>query len=193
MPTIPAFCDNCHTPFSSGIFVDNCTNLFLGGNKSGPCPNCGSMGTVLEGVFNVFNNVIEVIDASSKSREQLSKYIEFLNGVKKENIDSESLKRKIEEDMPELSSIASYLPKTRNELYAFLALLVSLFSLVISLGGKPEGNTNNITINNVINEVLSEKSIKADNTPSTFSTPSRNNPCPCESGYKYKNCCGEII
>jgi hypothetical protein len=63
MPNLPAICDDCGTMFPSGFVMENCTNISLSGNKSGPCPSCGGMGSIPDGVFNVLGNVIEILDA----------------------------------------------------------------------------------------------------------------------------------
>lgn len=59
MPSILAFCDTYGTVFSSGIFVENPTNMSFAGNRLGPCPHCGGMGHVPDGVFNFIGNTIK--------------------------------------------------------------------------------------------------------------------------------------
>ncbi|WP_237772620.1 hypothetical protein, partial [Vibrio parahaemolyticus] len=46
MPHLMAVCDNCGNEFPSGFFIEGCSNVTFTGNKSGPCPNCGGMGSV---------------------------------------------------------------------------------------------------------------------------------------------------
>lgn len=46
MPHLQAVCDDCGTEFPSGFFIEGCSNASFIGNKSGPCPNCGGMGSV---------------------------------------------------------------------------------------------------------------------------------------------------
>ncbi|MFC1502977.1 SEC-C metal-binding domain-containing protein [Pseudomonadota bacterium] len=195
MPVIPAFCDDCGTAFSSGIFMENCTNVSLGGNKSGPCPNCGGMGSVPDGVFNVIGNVIDIIDAPRKTVEQLSRYVKVLHEARAQNLSREDVKSKIDKDIPELSGISSYLPKTRTELYAFLALLISLFTV---LKEDPKPQDINIMINNTVEQMMiqqqKELSVATEKQSKfEFERPSRNALCTCGSGSQYKNCCGEII
>ena len=36
MPAVLAVCDTCGTPFPSGIFIENSTNISMTGNSSGP-------------------------------------------------------------------------------------------------------------------------------------------------------------
>lgn len=196
MPVIPAFCDNCGTAFPSGFFMENCTNISLMGNKSGPCPKCGGMGSVPDGVFNVLGDVIKIIDAPKRTVEQLSRYVQVLHEARAQNLPREEVKRKIDKDIPELAGISSFLPKTRTELYAFLALLVSLFT-ILKEDAKPQDI--NIIINNTVEQMMIQQQKELSlvtggkKAEVKFERSSRNDTCSCGSGFKYKKCCGEII
>jgi hypothetical protein len=52
-PIIPAFCATCDTIFPSGFALSNSKNSKMRGNTTGPCPNCGSMGRILDGTYDV--------------------------------------------------------------------------------------------------------------------------------------------
>jgi hypothetical protein len=132
MPMVPAFCDSCGFAFPSGVFVENCVNITLSGNKVGPCPKCGSMGSVIDGVFDATRNLIEIVSAPDWTKQKLKglevtlKKIQELDASPEEKVDV--LKR----EAPELSSIAETLPRTRVELYAFLTMLLFAISIFIS-------------------------------------------------------------
>lgn len=83
MLDIPAFCDTCGTAFKSGFFAENVINLTLQGNKAGPCPKCGGMGSIPDGTFNVLGNAIEIITAPERTIEQLKKLADILSIAKK--------------------------------------------------------------------------------------------------------------
>ncbi|MFA0367838.1 SEC-C metal-binding domain-containing protein [Vibrio cyclitrophicus] len=195
MPALPAFCDDCGTAFPSGFFFENCAHISMSGNKSGPCPKCGGMGSIPDGVFNIMGDVIKIIDAPRKTIEQLSRYVKVLHDARSQGLPREEVKRKIEEDIPELSSIVSFLPKTRTELYAFIAVLISIFTY---LKEDPKPQDINIMINSAIEQTMSQQQdihpIANENKPEIkFERPSRNDSCSCGSGVKYKYCCGEVI
>ncbi|MGR2767352.1 SEC-C metal-binding domain-containing protein [Photobacterium ganghwense] len=195
MPMIPAFCDTCGTPFSSGIFIEHCAHVTLKGNRSGPCPNCGGMGSVPDGVFNILGNVIEILSAPSRTLEQLKKYTQIINEAKEDNLSTEQVKKRIDSELPELSGITQFLPKTRSDLYAFLSLILAALSYITTL----VDNDDSVTSQQV--EEIMEKSIQKllqkereaiKPKPNQFK-PTRNSECTCGSGLKYKYCCGQLI
>lgn len=152
MPMIPAFCDSCGTAFPSGISVDNVTNLTMSGNKFGPCPKCGGMGSTPDGTFNVLGSAIEIIRAPHHSVEKLKKLSEILKVARKEAADSDQVAENIKNDVPELASLLDIVPKTRAELYSFLTLLILALSLIINSRcstDKPDINIQNIMTQSV--------------------------------------------
>ncbi|MAT39867.1 MAG: hypothetical protein CL946_09720 [Ectothiorhodospiraceae bacterium] len=189
MPVIPAFCDNCGAAFSSGIFLDNCLNVSLRGNKSGPCPRCGGIGSVPDGVFNVVDGVIKELGAFRSREETLNKLAEILTNSVERNESSAQIAQKIRDEAPEISRLADVLPRTRSELYAFIALILTLITLIITNIDDDDGAT----------ERLLEKALEKSMQPHYYipyeqPTPqSRNSPCSCGSGKRYKHCCGTLI
>ncbi|EIK0774875.1 SEC-C metal-binding domain-containing protein [Vibrio harveyi] len=194
MPVIPAFCDSCGTPFSSGFYFENCTEISMTGCKSGPCPKCGGQGSIPDGVFNVIGNVIEILDAPRKTVEQFARYTRVLHEAREQKLSREEVKTKIEEEVPELSGISSYLPKTRTELYAFITLLLTFIATVAPLLQDKSAETDiNIIINNTVEQIYNQSINNTEPPKTQFSTPSRNDFCTCGSDKRFKNCCGQVI
>ena len=188
MPLIPAFCDNCGAAFSSGFFLDNCTNITLSGNKSGPCPRCGGMGSVPDGVFNVIGGVIEQIGVIRSKTETLNKVVAILNSAAETKVSSQQLAQSIRKETPELSSLADVLPKTRVELYAFITLLLAIIAFVISQSD-----------DDFDAQDLLERALDRSMQPQYYipygnpKVETRNSVCTCGSGNRYKHCCGKMI
>src|SRR5258708_29540160 len=65
MPQVPAVCDSCSRLFPSGIVLTNVTHATLTGNKSGPCPFCGSMGSILDGVYEATETTVSAVLAGA--------------------------------------------------------------------------------------------------------------------------------
>ncbi|ENJ8203604.1 SEC-C domain-containing protein [Vibrio cholerae] len=160
------------------------------------------MGSVPDGVFNVIGNAIEILNAPSRTIEQLKRYAQVLDEAKEQRLSREEIKQKIDNEVPEFSSISQFLPKTRSEMYAFLALIISILAyltpLMMSDNGISEDEVENL-INNSIQQMFIQQEVdrlKKENEELRkfeFSTPSRNSDCPCGSSQKYKNCCGQLI
>lgn len=189
---VPAVCDNCGTIFPSSFEVSNSSNVSFSGCGAGPCPVCGGMGHIPDGVYNFIGNTIEFLSGPRRSIAELEQLAALLERAKKSNASSQSVAKEIDESIPELSSIKDWLPKSRSELYAFIALLLSALSLMISQS--QSGEPSKVEVNTVINNVY-QQAPKAQDAP-PLEKPNkektkvgRNEPCPCGSGKKFKKCC----
>lgn len=129
MPMIPAFCDSCGTAFESGIFIEDCLNVTLSGNKAGPCPKCGSMGSVIDGVFNVSRDLIEIISAPAWTIDRLERLAALLAAIRDTRDDPQAALDRAKSQEPELRNVLDALPKTRMELYAFITMLIALIAV----------------------------------------------------------------
>ncbi|MBU2570355.1 MAG: SEC-C domain-containing protein [Gammaproteobacteria bacterium] len=190
MVNIPAFCDTCGASFPSGFAFENCSNVHLSGNKSGPCPRCGGMGSVPDGVFNITGNVIEILSAPTRTIEQLTVLSKILKIAASSKKSPEEIAKEIEDKVPDLSLIAKYIPKNASELVAWLTFILLAIQTINQLG-KDDVPDVNVILNQSV-----EQSMRPENYY-PFVIPqapiSRNAPCPCGSGQRYKHCCGKAI
>ena len=192
---IPAFCDTCGAVFRSSIVAEDATNLTLVGIGAGPCPVCGGAGHIPDGVFNFVGNTIKILSAPQRTIDELSRLAKILREAREKKEAPEAVAQTIRDELPGLAGLADLLPRTRTELYAFLALIVAVITLISqSCGG---GNTTpNVTVNQTINQVFIETEKSAKPRPkqrgSTRKKVGRNDPCPCGSGKKHKKCCGRV-
>jgi hypothetical protein len=191
MPEMPAFCDNCGAVFGSGFVFENCRNVTLSGNRVGPCPNCGGMGHVPDGVYDITGNAIKLLQGSIKTVQQLQQLSAVLFDAQKRNLSKEQVQSKIQDKVPELSNFASVLPQTRSELYGFVGILLTAIGLLIAAYGTfkddpvPEKEIEQIierSIEQSIQKLAQPKSQERKKQK-------RNNPCACGSNIKYKYCC----
>lgn len=190
MVNIPAFCDNCGAAFPSGFVFENCRNLHLSGNKSGPCPRCGGMGSVPDGIFNITGDGIEILSGPQRTVESLQKLSEILKEAAVKKQSPEEISRKIQENTPEYSALIKYIPKNAAELVAWLTLIFIAIQTISQLG-KDEKTDVNIILNQSIEQSMEPKNYYPFVIPEP--PPSRNSPCPCGSGKRYKHCCGRVI
>lgn len=189
---VPAVCNSCGAIFASGIEATNSTNVSFTNCSAGPCPACGGMGHIPDGVYNFIGNTIELLSGPARTISELERLAQVLKKARKNNASLQEISEEIEAQVPELSSIKDILPKTRTELYAFIALIISTISIILSQGASNEGS--HIEINNVINNIYQQAPVPT--LPQEKTEPKvkkmkigRNDPCPCGSGKKYKKCC----
>ena len=190
MVHIPAFCDNCGAAFNSGIVVENCRNISLSGNRSGPCPRCGSMGSVIDGVFNVAGDVIEILSAPQRTIESLQKLTQILKVAAQDKETSEEITNKINEQVPELTSVSKFIPKNATELVAWLTFILLAIQTINQLT-KDETPDVTIILNHAVEQSMEPKNYYPFSQPKI--PQSRNRPCECGSGKRFKHCCGKII
>jgi hypothetical protein len=190
MTKVPAFCDNCGAIFPSGFDLSG-QNITLFGNKSGPCPRCGSMGHIPDGVYNVINNTIEILSAPEWTIDELNRFAQILREAQRQAATQEEIDNRIKNEIPGLSGLAKLLPKNRSELYAFLTLILTVIQLRTT---QPNNQpTFNITVNQVIQQVYLQAPTSEELTQHSLKRiekPGMNDHCPCGSGKKYKKCCG---
>lgn len=193
---VPAICDNCGTIFPSAFEFSNSINVSFSNCGSGPCPSCGRNGHVPDGVYNFIGNTIELLSGPSRSIAELERLALSLKRLKVERVSPEQVAQ-IFHDTPELSTLSDALPKTRNELYAFIAIILSIITIII--GQLKSENKEKIEVNQVINNIYQQQAYVNLNQDSLLVRPKnmtnkrrkigRNDMCPCGSGKKYKKCC----
>lgn len=198
---VPAVCDQCGSIFPSAIEVDNAINISFSGCGSGPCPACGGMGHIPDGLYNFINNTIELVSGPHRTVSDLERLAKLLREARNQKFSYEEVTRSITSEIPELSSFKDILPKTRNELYAFIAIILTIITIALSQRNKLEDKK--IEVNQVINNIVYQQlapsqSVQSQAPPSKISSSvttvsknkiGRNDPCPCGSGKKFKKCC----
>ena len=132
MPIAPAVCDKCNTVFASGFNIA-AENISLYGLTAGPCPSCGGLGSIPDGVYSALSETILAFKAGRINQATLQILADLLESARTTGDEPQEVAERIKSNVPELASVADALPKTRNELYAFLAVLVALLSVLINM------------------------------------------------------------
>jgi SEC-C motif len=194
MPNMPAFCSSCGLAFSSGIVIENSTGVSLSGVTS-QCPRCGGIGQVPDGIYNVLGQVVQLLAGPGSSVEHLRRLKATFEAARDTQQGTEDLRKAVLATAPELTGLASALPTTRNELYTFITVVLTLLTLLVTAYAafKPSGPSQS-EIDAMVQKALSQAGASTTNTGAKRQGPKkakvgRNEACPCGSGRKYKRCC----
>jgi hypothetical protein len=154
MPRIPAVCKKCGKIFQSSFNVGG--TVVMQDCVAGPCPFCGGSGSIPSGIYTTLTNAALIFAAGKILPPQFRNFISIIESAIKNKEDAIKVSMEIKENMPELSSVADALPKTRNELYAFLAILIALVTLILNTckSDKEPPPVSKIQINNFVNQAI---------------------------------------
>ncbi|SRR5258708_1332714 len=205
MPQVPAVCDSCSRLFPSGIVLTNVTHATLTGNKSGPCPFCGSMGSILDGVYEATETTVSAVLAGATSVDALRRLAAALDREKADPTTAQHLAETIRRDAPEFSVLADTAAALRGvRLAEWIVIVLMLISLIVPQleAAKAQQQTHQ-DLERIYSELLRlgpplpvTASPNPNGGPTSGPTKTtvpkigRNQPCPCGSGRKYKRCHG---
>jgi RNase P subunit RPR2 len=198
MPLMPAFCDNCGTVFSSGVYGDNALQTTFVNCTAGPCPKCGGIGHIPDGVYNLVGSAIEFLSGPQRTIDELKRLSELLNIAKEKQFTPEKINEELEKELPQfLSLLKDILPKTKTELYSFIGLILTAITILINSSNLSSNKTiskteiqqiTQMAINNSIVQFGSGQNFQINQPTIKKVKVGRNDKCPCGSGLKYKKC-----
>lgn len=104
---VPVFCDNpaCRTVWATGGFIggSGATHISITNSKVGPCPNCGGMGSVPDGVYNLVNDALEVVSTSSGlGKDGLERLIASVRQASQTHESREAFDKRVATESPDL-------------------------------------------------------------------------------------------
>lgn len=106
MALIPAICDSCGAIWGAEGFIGGtgATNITITGSKVGPCPNCGGMGSIPDGVYDIQDDTLKVIKASGTPPDTLQNLIGLLEAHRRGEASSSQVIDTVEREAPALAS-----------------------------------------------------------------------------------------
>ena len=117
---LPARCQVCGTWFPSGFMIGFGSTAGMVGNTSGPCPVCGGMGRIPDGVYN-FEKLVEQVVPQLSGPEIASLHTSVGNSKQPSQVVDA-----LDKD-PRWRAVVEYLrPKTGAEIAAYVALLYAV-------------------------------------------------------------------
>jgi hypothetical protein len=152
MPQVPAICDNCGAVFPSGMVVENARNIQMLGNTTWPCPSCGGMGRIPDGIYDAVGNTLRIVTSwSPEAREQLAEALTHARSAGDRAAAAEAIN-----EAPGLRDVAARIaPRDPAQFWAFVACLLMLLQL-LGVGGSDSSVTVNETT--VIERVMEHPS-----------------------------------
>lgn len=193
MVTIPAVCSNCGALFYAPNLVGGSGKVEFRNSRLGPCPVCGGVGDIIDGVYDAATNTARLLISSATKPHQLKKLEEIFLAAQRQELSREQIQEKVTKEIPELQSLRDWLPTTRNELYAFIGIILALITLITTTVLSVAQSNKSVSEQEV--QELIDKAIQKQAAPikpqraEKKKKIGRNEPCPCGSGKKYKKCC----
>lgn len=208
MAYIPAICASCGSVFPSPFIFEGPASIIVKGCQAGPCPKCGGLGDIVDGSYQIIGDAVRLIVSSLRSRAQVEQLQNILRKAQQEKLAPQAVPEKIQAESPELSVIASWIntylvPKNAGEFWTAIGAIGTVLALLYTiLSAQPSAPSNALSEKQI--EMLVEHAVTSAlvQTQGASSAPvkhkvvakrknktGRNDPCPCNSGKKYKICC----
>jgi hypothetical protein len=190
---IPAVCSSCGALFYAPNLVGGTGTVRFTNSRLGPCPVCGGVGDIIDGVYNAATNTARLLISSATKPHQLKKLHEILRAAQQQNLSREEIQETVANELPELQSLRDWLPTSRNELYTFIGIIIALITLITTTALGVAQLNNSVSEQEI--QQLVDKAIQKQVAPSKprhvekKKKIGRNEACPCGSGKKYKKCC----
>lgn len=125
---LPAVCDTCGTVFASGFALGKGVSAVLRGNKSGPCPNCGGMGSVPDGIYEFVDEAEKIISSWSPIRRQrLAEEVAAARDSRNRAAATQAITRD-----SRLGAVAQrfLVPRNAGDFWALVSVLLAIAALV---------------------------------------------------------------
>lgn len=153
---LPAICDNCKNVFASSIVGGPGVTMTVTGSKSGPCPACGSLGSIPDGTYAIINDIEATLDVDNG--KDVFKLQRILNTASKQDSIS-SIQDKIKQETPQyeniIDAIEYFFTRTKNTLAAIGTVSTIIFGIIGALPN--EGETSENTTIKSQQEVIKEQ------------------------------------
>lgn len=195
---ILAVCRSCGLMFSNPNLVGGSGGrITFVGSTVGPCPHCGGVGEIFDGVYDLASNTVRLLDSVHASPHQLRALQTIFLAAKQKRQSADDVADEVEKEIPELKTLRDVLPKTRNQLYTFCALIGAAITTMVNGGYALMEDSTALTeqdVRAIVEQALDDQGVSSAETEQQAPTKpekkvGRNDPCPCGSGKKYKKCC----
>lgn len=162
MFALPAICDNCNTVFSSGIGGDPGATFISISNKAGPCPVCGSLGTIPNGTYAIINDIEATL--SVDNGKDVFKLQRILNTTSKQDT-IPTIQNKIKKETPQyekiIDAIEYFFTKTKNT-FAAIGIVSTIIFSIIGVMQSDDNTSESVIIENQQKVIEEQRNIIED-------------------------------
>lgn len=110
--------------------------MFMVGCKSGPCPECGGMGSVPDGEYSVGDALIRFLQGPSRSWEKLESLAYRISSMQQQGHPDEEILKEVEAVSPGLANFSKFFSSPLLGMY--LGMIVSIGSAIASCSSQAE-------------------------------------------------------
>ena len=132
-PELLAICGNCGTIYRARAFAP-------GPGDPLKCPACDETKRIFDAGDVFGRDILEVLLRPVHTMENLRTYEEVVDNLRGDlsngALSAEEAPERLRREAPELAKLADVLPRTRSELYGFLALILAAITLYVTIKGE---------------------------------------------------------
>lgn len=136
MSSLPAICDRCNAVFPSAFGGGNGATMVMRGCRSGPCPECGGMGSIPDGAYSLEEALVRFLSGPQSSYEKLAHVAETIREMRSRGATEEEILQEVSKTSPALAWFGGFFGKPAAHLY--FGTLVSVVTLLQSCNQEAE-------------------------------------------------------
>jgi hypothetical protein len=136
MPAIPAICDQCGAVFASKWELGDSAQASFLRSSSGSCPQCGSMGTIPDGVYEAAGNTLRILATTPRSVTFLERLGAVVRLAREQGLNSEAAAIVIERETPQFAQLAVTIRHHKGlSAYQLLSIILAAIAVLAAVGG----------------------------------------------------------
>jgi hypothetical protein len=133
MAMVPVICDNCGAVWGApNVIGDSGARIAMTRTKVGPCPACGGVGSVPDGVYDLLDDTVSVVQSAQISASTLQGLIDLLRARARGQITDDEVIEKVESTAPALLSAVQNVLQKQNPMQ-WVTLLLAIFGMYLQL------------------------------------------------------------
>jgi hypothetical protein len=164
----------------------------------GPCPVCGGIGHIPDGIYSATTDTISIVATTAKSAQALSRLMGILQRARDQHANADELAEALEheDDLKPVAAVVRRLPRKLDIKY-WIGIAIAVVALFEGQATDSKVSQIGSEVDQIYAQVLAQhQSAGPSPSPQPAASPDpapkvgRNQLCPCGSGKKYKRCHG---